>query len=98
MRFGQTIVARTSQAHRADPLRMGPFNASSMAIGVFEYLRALSASCSEKCLHPLWWLQGQGTPSRAGTGGSIGTRLTIRLGELHPDNGFPFGILRRRPA
>src|SRR5437764_14758115 len=40
MGFGKTDRARASQAHRAHCLRMRPFNACPMAIGVFEVLGA----------------------------------------------------------
>src|SRR5258708_17285945 len=77
---------------------MCPFNPCPMTIGVLERLGIVALACSEQCLHPLSWLQGQGVPGLSGARGSAGTCLTIRLRELDLDDRFPFGIVSRRPA
>src|SRR5260370_9261522 len=92
MGFGQTDRARASQTHRAHCLRVRPFTACPMAIGVLELIRVLPLPCGKKRLHLLFWMQGHTAPSRSRTGGPSGTDFTIALGELPLDERFA-GIL-----
>src|SRR5712691_2610417 len=98
MRLVQAKVARAPQSHRAYSLRMHPFNACPVAIGIFECIRLLSlASCKQR-LHLLSWLQRHGAPRRSSTGCPTRAGFTIRLGKLHLNERLAFGILDRRPA
>src|SRR2546423_5949543 len=88
MGFAQTDIARTSQAHGAHSLRMGPFNACSMAIGVLELIRLLPLARCKQRLHLLPWVQGERAASGSRTGGPRGTDLTVALRKLHLDERF----------
>src|SRR5260370_35078305 len=78
-------------------LRMGPFNACQMAIGVLKLIGLLPLARRKKRLHLLLWVQGERAASRSRTGGPSGTDLTIALRKLHLDQRFA-GILDRGPA
>src|SRR6266571_8563732 len=88
MGFAQTDIARASQSHRAHSLRMGPFNACSMAIGVLELIRLLPLACCKKRMHLLPWVQGERAASGSRTGGPSGTDLTVALRKLHLNERF----------
>jgi hypothetical protein len=72
---------------------MRSFDTCTMAVGLLERLGVLALACSKQSLHPLSWLQGQGTSALSGAGRSGRAGLTIHLGELHLDDGLAFGML-----
>src|SRR5215469_7624679 len=76
---------------------MGSFNPCPMAIHLLKSIRTLSASCSKKCLHLLFWMQGQRASRCSGAQSLAGTPLTIVLGKLDLDERF-LCLLDRRPA